>query len=393
MKEEQFKNVTIVGAGYVGTSIAALIGQRVNVTIVEIDEEKVNQIKQNQSPIEDALVSQYLDSGKTKFGVTPNISDVFSKSDLYILCLPTSYDDSKNNFDTTTLENVAQQISENDKDIPILIKSTVDVGFTDRLRKQTSNQKIIFSPEFLREGNALRDNLYPSRIVFGSHSDSAREIMEFIKSFCLNDPKSFFMSSSEAESVKLFSNSFLAMRVAYFNELDTYAMNLDLNTKNIIDAVCSDPRISDGYNNPSFGYGGYCLPKDTKQLLANYSSLPQNIISAIVESNESRMDAIVANILKHDISSIGIYRLVMKKNSDNLRESSIHGILSRLKQRSISMIVYEPLIKENEYMGISICNDLERFKEKSTLIIANRKDEEIKDISHKVFTRDIFEEN
>ncbi|MDC0064465.1 nucleotide sugar dehydrogenase [Gammaproteobacteria bacterium] len=391
---KSFKTVTIVGAGYVGTSLAALLGQRIDIVLVDTDREKINLLKQNKTPIDDSLIKNYLREGKTKIQCTESIDETFNKTDLYILALPTNYDEKQNFFDTSILEKVIQMIIAADDDTPILIKSTVPVGFTSGLRSLHNKENIIFSPEFLRESRALFDNLNPSRIVIGDKSDLGIAIGELLMSFAQNEPECFFMNPEEAESVKLFSNAYLALRVAYFNELDSYTMKYGIDTKNIISAVCSDPRIGEGYNNPSFGYGGYCLPKDSKQLLANYSSIPQNIIGAIVDANSSRKDVIAEDILEKKPESIGIYRLVMKEGSDNIRESSIQGVIKRLKAKGSKVLIYEPILANDEHFFRSkIENNLEKFKKESSIIVANRDHPDLHDVSEKVYSRDLFGEN
>ena len=389
----QFKNITIVGAGYVGMSLAALMGQRLNVSLVDIDNQKIQLINSGQVPIHDSLIQEYLDLGKTKVHGISDLANLFGKTDLYILALPTNYDPKKNYFDTSIVENVLGQILDNDSDVPILIKSTIPVGFTTEVQAKFGSNNIIFSPEFLREGNALKDNLYPSRIVVGEDSQIGKSIGQLLKSFTVNDPECFYMSSEEAESVKLFANAYLALRVAYFNELDSYSMKVGIGAKKIISAVCADPRIGEGYNNPSFGYGGYCLPKDSKQLLANYSSVPQNIIGAIVDANASRKDAIAEDILDLEPECIGIYRLIMKEGSDNFRESSIQGIIKRLNAKGCKIIIFEPLLKEKVFFGSKVYSDINNFKKDSSLIVTNRLHSDLVDVAEKVYTRDLFGEN
>ena len=386
------KDITILGAGYVGTSLAALFGQRLNVSLIDIDKDKIQLIKNNLSPIKDLLVQEYLKQDKTTIKIS-SLSKQFKRTDLYILCLPTNYDPIQNFFDTTILEKSIEEIVAKDPGIPILIKSTVPVGFTEKIKNKLNVKNIFFSPEFLREGRALQDNISPSRIVIGDEGSVGKEIGNLFLKFSLNEPPVFFMESLEAESVKLFSNAYLALRVAYFNELDSYSLNFGLNTKKVINAVCEDPRIGGGYNNPSFGYGGYCLPKDSKQLLANYSSIPQNIIGAIVEANSSRKDVIAQDILKLNPSTVGIYRLIMKSDSDNIRESSIQGIMKRLKAKGLEIIVYEPLIQERKFFGSKVYKNLNEFKQDSTLILTNRSDDSLNDVEDKIYTRDLFGDN
>ena len=388
-----FGTVTVVGAGYVGMSIATLIGQKYETNIVDIDFKKIQKINNLESPINDVLIDEYLKKKLSRLNASTKIEDYYQKTDLYILSLPTDYDPKKNHFNTHQLEKVIDKISKNDPKKPIVIKSTVPVGFTDRLINKYKDLEIIFSPEFLREGSALNDNLNPSRVVVGGKYNLAKKIGELFLDFTLSKTKVFYMSSIEAEAVKLFSNTYLALRVAFFNELDSYSMNNNMNTENVINAVCADNRIGQGYNNPSFGYGGYCLPKDTKQLLANYEDVPQNLIRAIVESNSTRKDVISEKIMSYNPERIGIYKLVMKAGSDNIRDSSIQGIMKRLKAKGYKVHIYEPLLKEKTFFGSKIFKDLEKFKKASDLIISNRHHEDLADIHEKVFSRDIFKEN
>ncbi len=388
-----YKNITIVGAGYVGTSYATLLGQTSQVRVVDIDQKKINLIEQGKSPIEDDLIKDFLDSGKSKFKGIMNLRESFGSTDLYLLALPTNYDEEKNYFNTKILEDVLKLITKEDPNIPILIKSTVPVGFTDRIIMEINNNNIIFSPEFLREGKALHDNIYPSRIVFGSTSEEAHKIANFLSSFTQNNPNILYMSSKEAESVKLFANSYLALRVSFFNELDTYALSNGIDSRKVIEAVCADERIGDGYNNPSFGYGGYCLPKDSKQLLANYKLVPQKIISAIVEANSARKDAIAADIISKNIKTLGVFRLVMKEGSDNIRDSSIQGVIKRIKAKGIEVIIYEPYISEGTFFNSKVYKNLDDFKKDSSLIVTNRMHPDLLDVERKIYTRDLFNQN
>ncbi len=388
-----FKKITVVGAGYVGSSLASLFGQRLDVCLIDTDEDKVLKINNNQSPIEDVEITKLLESKKTSFKGSLDLQDRYCKTDLYIISLPTNYDEDNNFFDTSIVESEIKKIISHDPGVPILIKSTVPVGFTRKFNSKYEESKVIFSPEFLREGNALIDNLYPSRIVIGEESELGRKIGELFYEFSLNKPEVFFMNSDEAESVKLFSNSYLAMRVAYFNELDSYAISAGIDASKIINAVSADPRISNGYNNPSFGYGGYCLPKDSKQLLANYASVPQNIIGAIVEANSSRKDVIASDILSMNKQSIGIYRLIMKEGSDNIRQSSIQGIMKRLKAKGRDVIVYEPMLKDDSFYGSKVYRDLDEFIIDCDLIVANRMSKELDQCGSIIYTRDVFREN
>ena len=388
-----YKNITIVGAGYVGTSYATLLGQTSQVRVVDIDQKKINLIEQGKSPIEDDLIKDFLDSGKSKFKGFMNLRESFGSTDLYLLALPTNYDEEKNYFNTEILEDVLKLITKEDPNIPILIKSTVPVGFTDRIIMEINNNNIIFSPEFLREGKALHDNIYPSRIVFGSTSEEAHKIANFLSSFTQNNPNIIYMSSKEAESVKLFANSYLALRVSFFNELDTYALSNGIDSRKVIEAVCADERIGDGYNNPSFGYGGYCLPKDSKQLLANYKLVPQKIIGAIVEANSARKDAIAADIISRNIKTLGVFRLVMKEGSDNIRDSSIQGVIKRIKAKGIEVIIYEPYISEGTFFNSKVYKNLDDFKKDSSLIVTNRMHPDLLDVERKIYTRDLFNQN
>jgi UDPglucose 6-dehydrogenase len=388
-----FSNITVIGAGYVGSSLATLLAQKYHVSVIDIDEKKVELLNSKTSPIGDPLVSEYLKNARSRLIAYSDIDDVFGSTDLYILALPSDFDCDGRFFDTSILESVIDQIHLYDSKIPILIKSTIPIGFINKIRATYPDIEIVFSPEFLKEGNALEDNLNPSRIVIGDTSEFAEKVSLLLKEISLNNPICFFLTPEEAESVKLFANSYLALRVAYFNELDSFALNLGLDTRKIISAVSADPRIGEGYNNPSFGYGGYCLPKDIKQLLANYESIPQKIISSIIEANDYRKDFIVKDIIEKDPESIGIYRLVMKKDSNNIRSSSMQGIIKRLQGRGIRMIIYEPLITEETFFGIDVFNDLKRFKDSSSLILANRMHEDLSDIAEKIYTRDLFGES
>lgn len=387
------KKISIIGAGYVGISLACLFSKKYEVSIVDIDEKKIISLNQNLSPIKDDKIIEFLNNYPNKFKATTDIEIVLGKTDLYILCLPTNYDATTNNFDTKALDLVISTITKSDPSTTILIKSTVPVGYTDDVKKRFANKNIIFSPEFLREGHALQDNLYPSRIVVGEDSKKGEEILKVFQDLSENEPIGFLMRSLEAESVKLFSNAYLALRVSFFNELDSYAITKDIRTTKIIEGVCSDNRIGPGYNNPSFGYGGYCLPKDTKQLLSNYKDIPQNIIEAIVNSNNTRKDFISELIISKTPKTVGIYRLIMKEGSDNIRDSSVQGIMKRIKAKGIKVLVYEPLLKEKSFFGSDIIDSLSEFKKVSDIIISNRYDKQLEDVKDNVFTRDIFGEN
>ena len=386
------EKITVIGAGYVGLSLSSLFGKSYKVKIFDIDKKKLEKIDKSIVPIEDEFMQNYLDSKKTKFNAIYDLKESFGNTDLFIICLPSNYDADKNFFDTSAIEDTIRRIREANDDSLILIKSTVPVGFTKKINATYPKGEIIFSPEFLREGKALKDNLEPDRIVIGSESDEAKKIGIIFQVLAKNDPECFFMKPDEAESVKLFSNTYLAMRVAFFNELDSFCFSQNLDSKKIIKAVCSDSRIGEGYNNPSFGYGGYCLPKDTKQLLANYKEIPQNIIESIVKSNSSRKDFIADDVLSNN-GVIGIYRLVMKEGSDNIRESSIQGILKRLNAKGKNLLIYEPLLKDKYFFGVEVVDDLKEFKNRSDLILANRFNDELKDSLKKIYTRDLFREN
>ena len=386
--------VTIVGSGYVGMSMACLIAQSSDVTILDIDSLKVDNINKKISPIEDKEVSEFLKRKDINIEATTDKNLAYKDAKFIIVATPTDYDPDLNFFDTKTVESVIKDILNFNKECLIIIKSTVPVGFTNLMQNRLSYEQIIFVPEFLREGRALYDNLYPSRIVIGSNLKIANEFGKLLASNSKkNDIELIFMDSNEAEAVKLFSNTYLAMRVSFFNELDTYAVTKKMNTKKIIAGVSSDKRIGNSYNNPSFGYGGYCLPKDTKQLLANFDNVPQNLIKAIVKSNSTRKDFIAKQVLDKTNGTVGIYRLVMKEGSDNIRESSVQGVMKRIKSKGIKVIVYEPKIQDTNFYGSEVFKDLNKFKGSSDLIVANRYSKELEDVLYKVYSRDIFEIN
>lgn len=383
--------ISIIGSGYVGLSLGILLGQKNEVKILEIDEKKVSKINQKVSPLKDQLIQEYLDNKEINISATLEPKEALSDVDFYIIATPTNYDELNNMFDTSSVESSISKIMDHSNNGLIIIKSTVPVGYTESLRSKLNTKRIIFSPEFLREGSALHDNLHPSRIIVGDNSTDAKKFAQLLLDATNNHSTNLiFMNSSEAEAVKLFSNTYLAMRVSFFNELDTFAMENNLNTLNLIQGVSLDPRIGDLYNNPSFGYGGYCLPKDTKQLLSNYKNIPQKIIQAVVESNSIRKNFIVDQILKRKPKKVGIYKLAMKSGSDNFRSSSIVSIMNRLKEQNIDLLIYEDLIQDNNYLDIKVEHDINIFKEKCDLIIANRMSNSLKNVANKVFTRDLF---
>lgn len=384
-------NITIVGAGYVGLSNAVLLAKNNNVTVLDINSERVNSINKRHSPIADELLEKYLISEPLNICATTDISIAYANAELIIIATPTDYDVVLNKFDTSSVEATLQTALKLNPNATILIKSTIPIGFTESMNVYFETDRILFSPEFLREGKALFDNLYPSRIIIGEKSSRANEIAKLFADGCLSKKVNILlMNSREAEAVKLFSNTYLAMRVAYFNELDTYACENSLNTKDIISGVCLDPRVGAYYNNPSFGYGGYCLPKDTKQLLANYRSIPQNLIGAIVESNNTRKEYIVQSILRLNPKTVGIYRLIMKSGSDNFRSSAIQNIIHKLKDHNIKVIIYEPTLKGDKFEQLQVINQFDEFKSLSDVIVSNRLSDELKDCREKVYTRDIF---
>lgn len=386
--------ITVVGSGYVGLSMSILLSQNHEVIAYDINEATVNKINKKLSPINDSLIQKYLSDEKLNLFATTNIDEAFNSSDLTIISTPTNYDEKTNYFDTSSIESVLEYMSIKNVYTPVIIKSTVPVGYTEKVKKMFCRNDIAFSPEFLREGTALYDNLYPSRIIVGSEDSFAKKFAEILKEASLKDKVDIlYMTSTEAESVKLFANTYLALRVAFFNELDTFAELKGLNTEKIIKGVSLDPRIGEHYNNPSFGYGGYCLPKDTKQLLANYENVPQNLVSAIVDSNRTRKDHVANMILSRNPKVIGIYRLVMKSGSDNFRQSAIQGIMKRLKAKGLDVIIYEPSLKEKTFYNSKVVEDLEEFKKISDVIIVNRMTEEILSVDYKVYTRDVFKTN
>jgi len=385
--------ITIVGAGYVGISNAILLAQHNEVVILDVDVNRVDLINQKQSPIIDAEVSEYLKNKHLNLTATTNKQAAYEGAAYIVIATPTDYYSETNQFNTSSVESVIEDALAINSEATIILKSTVPVGYTKKINIQFDCKNILFSPEFLREGKALFDNLYPSRIVVGENSQRAQQFADLLKQGAIKrDISVLLTNSSEAEAIKLFANTCLAMRVAFFNELDTYAASNDLDTKQIIDGVCLDPRIGDHYNNPSFGYGGYCLPKDTRQLLANYQDIPQCLIEAIVNSNSARKDFIADRIIQKNPKKVGVYRLIMKEGSDNIRESSIQGVIKRIKAKGIEVIIYEPLIQELDFFKSKMV-DLATLKSEGDIILTNRMHKDLEDVKHKVFTRDLFHEN
>ena len=383
--------IAVAGTGYVGLSLATLLSQNNEVYALDVIPEKVEKINKRISPIEDEYIEKYFKEKKLNLKATLDYKEAFSDAKYIIISTPTNYDSDLNYFDTSSVEDIIEKVLSLGNNTTMIIKSTVPVGYTESIKKKYNINNIIFSPEFLREGKALYDNLYPSRIIMGDISDEAHEFANLLKSNALKkDIEIKYMGSTEAEAVKLFSNTYLALRVAYFNELDTYAELKGLNTKDIIDGVCLDPRIGNYYNNPSFGYGGYCLPKDTKQLRANYKDVPENLISAIVEANTTRKNHIANMIISRNPKIVGIYRLTMKSGSDNFRASAIQDVMNKIKDNGIDIVIYEPTLKDEYFNDIKVIHDLDMFKDISDVILVNRLEDDITDVIDKIYTRDLF---
>lgn len=386
------KKIVVFGAGYVGSSLSVLLAEHFQVVLVDTDQTKVKKITQKEAPIDEPLMQDFLNERNLNLLATSSFEEHIANTDLVILALPTNYDEKTNFFDTSILEQILAKLSESNITATVVIKSTIPIGFTDKVRKVFPNLLIVFVPEFLREGHAISDNQNPSRIVIGALEEETFFIAKAFLKIAENSPMVLYMSSTDAEAVKLFANTYLATRVSFFNELDSFALQHQLSAKNIIDGISSDPRIGVGYNNPSFGYGGYCLPKDTKQLLANFMNIPQSLFGAVVESNELRKTFIASKILEKQPKLVGIFRLVMKKGSDNFRESAIFSVMELLEKAGTTLLIYEPLISKSD-TDFELTHDLEHFKTCCDLILANRIDDELLSVADKVFTRDLYGEN
>ena len=386
------KKITIVGAGYVGMSIAATLAVKEDVLILESNKEKIDRINSGKPSINDSDINAFCHDQSLSIKATENKKDAYHEADFIIICVPTDFDEESSSFDTSILENVLDDAITNNSDALVIIRSTIPVGYSDQAREKYQTKNIIFSPEFLREYSAMHDVLNPSRIIVGNDSELSTDFAELISESTENKPEIILMPSSDAEAVKLFSNTYLAMRVAFFNELDTFSIAKGLSTENVIKGVSADPRIGMKYNNPSFGYGGYCLPKDTKQLLANFEDLPQTIIQSVISSNEARKKFMIDDIKKHGPKVVGIYKLTNNRKAENFRSSEMLDIINGLSNDVDELIIFEPLIKEDDYMGFKVINDIDRFKSKSDLIVANRKDQQLSDVTDKLYCRDIFSE-
>ena len=383
--------IAVAGTGYVGLSLATLLAQKHEVVALDIIPEKVEMINKRISPIRDEYIEKYFKEKELNLKATLDYHEAINGAKFVIISTPTNYDEKLNFFDTSSVEDIIKKVKDCGSNAMMVVKSTIPVGFINNMKSRYGIENIMFSPEFLREGQALYDNLYPSRIIVGDKEKVGQEFAELLKSCALKkDVPVKLMNNTEAEAVKLFANTYLALRVSYFNELDTYAEIKGLNTKDIIDGVCLDPRIGTHYNNPSFGYGGYCLPKDTKQLKANYRDVPENLISAIVESNKTRKDFIAGEIIDRNPKVVGVYRLTMKSGSDNFRASAIQGIMKRIKAKGIEVVVYEPTLKEDNFFNSKVINNLDEFKKISDLILVNRSNKELDDVKDKIYTRDLF---
>lgn len=386
--------ITVVGSGYVGMSLSVLLSQKNDVIVLDIDSDRVNKINNKESTVADKEIEYFLANKKLSISATLNIDHAYKDADFVIVATPTNYDVDTNKFDTHSVDKVIRDALLRNKNALIIIKSTIPVGHTQLLQKKYESDRIIFSPEFLREGSALEDNLYPSRIIIGASEEKGNKFANLLTSAAQKDEiELLFMESTEAEAVKLFANTYLAMRVSFFNELDSYALNFNLDTKSIIEGICLDDRIGTGYNNPSLGYGGYCLPKDTKQLLANFKDVPQDLIDAIVSSNSTRKDFLKSRILLNKPKVVGFFRLVMKEGSDNFRFSAIQGIIKRVQDEGVEVIIFEPEYKNNSFMGAEMVNDIDAFKARSDIIVANRMNKTLEDVKHKCFSRDVYQEN